>query len=177
MVRILLKKLKMENVRTVNENGVTWYCVTDYGKSLGYTEPKKMFKKIPKDKFRYFMTDKNRLAKYTTLDVLYTRTGQCDRNGNGFVYAFVIRWKPDPEHKIVKVGRTTNWNTRCRAYRLGNAPDPILFVKKVKYQTEAENAMLHYMNTRYAVIDGKEFFSVPRNVKNETLKTELLSLL
>ena len=170
----------LQDVRSVvDENGVRWYCLTDFGKAANYTKPKSLSRNRPKHNFKFFVTKNNQKAKFTTLDVLesiLSRSNKTDMTA-GFVYALVIRWRPDKHHKIVKIGRTTDWDKRCNAYVLGNTPDPILFVKKVSHQYETEQKIVSYMNRRYAIAHGKEYFIVPRGINNESLKSELLTMI
>ena len=115
-----------------------------------------------------------RPSSLTKIDDLVSQT-RSRRRKKGEVYAFILKWRPDTEHRILKVGKTVDWTQRSSAYYLGNTPDSILFVRKTTDMPRTEKSLIGYCEKHFARAHGNEFFMVENTLSDEVLKQRLLA--
>lgn len=80
----------------------------------------------------------------------------------GFVYAFLTEGFDKHGNRILKVGRTINWNKRREAYTGLDAPDDVtLLVKETSHAELVEKTLKRILTEMFEIHSGYERFIIP----------------
>ena len=109
------------SIRCLLFNGKMMYHGTDVVHALGYsnaTQAAGIIRKLPKECFEIVNFQdhfQKRRAYFVTKDgvkFLHFKSIQMRNQNSGVVYAFLLKWRPSEGKRILKVGKTVNWDTR-----------------------------------------------------------------